>query len=43
MIIVILKNGVNADAKPGARLVSALFRYEKSYYAILADWGYTPN
>lgn len=30
MIIVILKNGVNADAKPGVRLVSALFSYEKN-------------
>ena len=30
MIIVILKNSVNADAKPGVRLVSALFSCGKS-------------
>ena len=35
MIIVILKNSVNADAKPGVRLVSELFRYEKAYIIIL--------
>lgn len=48
MIIVILKNCVNADAKPGVRLVSALFSYEKkpttqyqntTLNGLMTDWG----
>lgn len=43
MIIVILKNCVNADAKPGVRLVSALFRYEKAYHAVSKYYIERPN
>lgn len=43
MIIVILKNCVNADAKPGVRLVSALFRYEKNYHAVSKYYIERPN
>lgn len=43
MIIVILKNSVNADAKPGVRLVSALFSYGKAYHAVLKYYIERPD
>lgn len=43
MIIVILKNSVNADAKPGVRLVSALLVMGKAYDAVLKYYIERPD